>query len=290
VADPLTPMERLQKQVFVWRKRRNLSVQGVADRIAEIGGSLSRVAISRIERGIRTVNVDELLQLAHALAVPPAQLLVDLEGGEPVKIADKVVLYPWLAHRWIVGEEPPVMTNRTVTRAEEWHQAQTSVRLYAEQMGASNVIVDAQSDLRAAGFVGDGEALGAARGRLVEGLRQLAASLDEMIEAGMTPPPQPPTWIDRIRDLRLSKYPDSLRSVGHTGPDLADLIFDSGLSKYPEIWRLVDERPRGPVSQEQLAALLRHLDGRPDLQEMYVKAFQAGEQIPLPEGFDDGER
>ena len=65
-----TPTLNLQRQIRVWRERRNLSAQALADRIAKIGGTLSRVAISKIENGDRGATVEEWLLLAHALAVP----------------------------------------------------------------------------------------------------------------------------------------------------------------------------------------------------------------------------
>lgn len=214
------PGEVLAKQVLAWRKRRNLSVQALADRIAEIGGTLSRVAISRIENGNRSVSLDEWLQLAHALAVPPPLLFLDLEQGKPVQIAENVTIYPWLAWQWVVGDQAPVMTDRTVTRVEEWHQARTAIGLYTDQAEASRKIERALSHVRAADFIGAGQQgissgqLATARAVLVDGLRELAASLDEMVEVGMTAPTKPADWVEAIRKLGLSRHPDSLRAFG----------------------------------------------------------------------------
>ena len=71
------------------RRRRGWSTGALADRCAEIGAEgLSDSVIRNIEHGrprdgrrTRFVTVDELVALALALAVPPADLMAELEGG-----------------------------------------------------------------------------------------------------------------------------------------------------------------------------------------------------------------
>jgi transcriptional regulator with XRE-family HTH domain len=224
VEDPaMGPSEVLAKQVLVWRKRRNLSVQALADRISDLGGTLSRVAISRIENGNRSVSLDEWLLLAHVLAVPPVLLFVDLEGGGDVAIAPAVTLHPWLVWQWATGQEPPIVRRpgegSLVTRVEEFGQALTARRLYREEESAANAVQDARALMRRAEFVGEPDAQAAARSAFIEALAMLAKLFDEMIENGITPPGKSPLWIERIRESGLSKYPERLTVYVAPGDD-----------------------------------------------------------------------
>lgn len=211
------PSEVLAEQVRMWRERRKLSAQGLADRIRELGGSLSRVAISKIENGDRGVSLDEWLQLAHALAVPPPLLFLDLEGGGDVAIAGNVVLHPWLVWEWATGEQPPLVRapegGALVSRVDEFARAQEAIRLYRRDSELSAAVHQALHDIRKAEFAGDSRAATGARVGYAEALRQLAEVLDQMVERGMTPPGKPSEWVDAIRELKLSRYPDRLVSV-----------------------------------------------------------------------------
>lgn len=211
---PKRPSEVLAEQVKAWRDQRKLSAQGLADRIKELGGSLSRVAISKIENGDRGVSLDEWLQLAHALAVPPPLLFVDLKSGADVAVAPGVVLHPWLVWEWATGNEPPLVRSPRggayVTRVEEFGRAQTAIDLYRSERKAASDVNNAESAIRSAEYVGDADELRAARAAHVEALRGLAEVLDLMVEHGMAPPGKPARWIETIRSLGLSKHPDAL--------------------------------------------------------------------------------
>lgn len=208
--NPEGPTEVLARQLRTWRGERNLSAQGLAERIAELGGNLSRVAISKIENGDRGVSLDEWLQLAHALAVPPPLLFLDLERGTPVRIAPAVELHPWLAWEWVVGDEPPIMSNRSVARVEEFGRAQTAIHLYREEVAALSAVDSAVRALRAAEYAEDADAVRTARSGHVEALQRLANVLDEMMEHGMALPALSASRLDPIRSLGLSRYPDAL--------------------------------------------------------------------------------
>lgn len=208
------PSEVLARQVRYWRdERRKLSAQGLANRLAEIGApTLNRRSISKIENGERGVTLDEWLQLAHALAVPPLLLFLDLRQGADVRIADQVIVHPWLAWTWVVGEAPPVMTDRTVTRVEEFANAKHAVELYRHEARAANAVHHAQSSVRSAEFAGDQAALQAARGQYADALRELARCLDDMVEnGGMEPPGLPREWVETMRSLKLLRYPDRVQ-------------------------------------------------------------------------------
>lgn len=211
------PSEVLARQVRRWRDERKLSAQALANRLAEMGSDLTRRAISKIENGDRGVSVDEWLQLAHALAVPPPLLVLDLESGADVAIAPRVALHPWIVWEWIVGEVaspvPAPGGGAFVSRVEEFGRARTAIYLYRREKAAASAVHSAQTRIGEAEFTGDEEQQRSARAAYVEALRELARALDAMVEHGMTPPDKPRDWIETIRELGLSQYPDSLVMV-----------------------------------------------------------------------------
>jgi len=100
------PEKLLAREVRAWRSRRELTAQQLADQVQELGGSLSRQAISKLENGDRGVSIEELFLLARALRVPPVLLVLPL-GAQP-----KVELLPgrqadtWDAVKWFTGDGP----------------------------------------------------------------------------------------------------------------------------------------------------------------------------------------
>lgn len=216
-----TPGHVLARQVRRWREERKLSAQALANRLAEIGSTLDRRAIFKIETENRGVSVDEWLQLAHVLAVPPPLLFLDLESGDDVEVAPDVALHPWIVWEWVVGEHaspvPSENGGALVSRVEEFARAKTAIHLYRAEGRASDAVYDAASAIRQAEYAGDEDRLRAARNAHVEALRELARTLDEMVENGMTLPGKAPDKVETIRALNLSRYPDRL--VIFRGPD-----------------------------------------------------------------------
>lgn len=204
-----SPSIALGRQVKRWRERRGLSAQALAGRALELGATaLTRAAISKIEVGKRGVSVDEWLQLAYALAVPPPLLLLDLESGNDVEITPRVVIHPWLAWEFIVGDEPPIATDRTVIRPAEHSDSLTVIRLYRRQREAVDRVHRAESAISAAEYAKDAAALSAARTQHADALRELAGVLGDMVDGNVQPPGMPPEWIKRMK--RLKVLPDKV--------------------------------------------------------------------------------
>ena len=205
------PEKVVGKQLQRWRERRKLSGQALADRIAAEGGDLGRMAISKIENGNRGVSLDEWLQLAYALAVPPPLLFLDLESGTPVKIVPNAPVHPWLAWQWAIGEEPPVTADNKVKRVEEFSDALTVIRLYRDEAIAADAVHAAETAIAAAEYADSGDQLRQARRQHADALKTLAAVLDEMVERDVNPPGKPAVWIQLMQQLKLLKYPDRIQ-------------------------------------------------------------------------------
>lgn len=206
------PSEILASQVRRWRDRRGLSTQDLADRLAEIGSeTLNRRSVSKIENRERGVSLDEWIELAHVLAVPPPLLFLDLESGGDVAVAPSLPLHPWLVWEWATGQHAPITADRRITRVEEFSQARLAIDLYQEQRAASDAVSTAEAAIRAATFAG--EDVKGPRARYAEALKRLADALNEMVENGVRPPALSPERVEAMVELRLLKYVDQVSKL-----------------------------------------------------------------------------
>lgn len=75
------------------RASRNLTYQGLSDRLTELGWPIPELGLRRIEARARRVTVDDLLALASALNVSPLDLLLPRSEGElPTAVPEDVNL------------------------------------------------------------------------------------------------------------------------------------------------------------------------------------------------------
>lgn len=88
------------------RKARQLKQSEVSERLAAAGRPTLPTVVSKIERGERRIEVDDLVAFGRALDVPPVLLLFPL-GEEPdVEVLAGQSVPTWDAFRWFVGEAP----------------------------------------------------------------------------------------------------------------------------------------------------------------------------------------
>lgn len=86
--NPLGPTgDTVRANVLRYRNRMNLGYADLARRLEDIGRPIPVLGLSRIERGERRVDVDDLIALAVALGVAPTSLLLPdtSTADEPVK-------------------------------------------------------------------------------------------------------------------------------------------------------------------------------------------------------------
>jgi transcriptional regulator with XRE-family HTH domain len=105
-----SPAVVVASNVKLWRRRRGLDQQGLADRLSELGWTVDRTAVTRIETNDRKVTVDDLALLAVALNVPVPLLMlpVHVETFADVALTPKgptAAVYPWLMWEWMLGNE-----------------------------------------------------------------------------------------------------------------------------------------------------------------------------------------
>lgn len=112
VADEqIAPEQLVARSIRYHRERLHLSARQLADRIAGLGGSISRQAISKIELGERDVRINELMLIARALRMTPLLLLFPVgTQNDSIPAAVAVAgetLDMWPAAQWFTGEGYP---------------------------------------------------------------------------------------------------------------------------------------------------------------------------------------
>src|ERR1700685_481655 len=76
--------ERLATRLKQLRHERGLTLSGLASKLNDLGRPILVSALSKIEKGQRRVDADDLLALAAALDVSPHELLtVDASANAP---------------------------------------------------------------------------------------------------------------------------------------------------------------------------------------------------------------
>lgn len=104
VAKPVAA--RVAENVKMLRTERGFDLADVAHRMAELGRPLSLNGVSKVERGKRGVDVDDLVALALALDVTPNRLLLAPGVDGETLLAPAVVTSERSAWQWATGEHP----------------------------------------------------------------------------------------------------------------------------------------------------------------------------------------
>ncbi len=121
--DGMNPVAaRIAENVRTLRKERGLDLADVAERMAELGRPLSLNGVSKVERGKRGVDVDDLVALALALNVSPLRLLLTPDASDDrISLTPKVSVPKRDAWQWASGEHQLGLT-------EELDEVNTSRR------------------------------------------------------------------------------------------------------------------------------------------------------------------
>ena len=98
----------LMRAVNALRNRRGLTYKNLSELLEATGKPIFPLGLSRLERGARRVDVDELVALAAVLGVNPSTLLLprDIGGDDLVELTPAVSHRAWIAWAWLDGETP----------------------------------------------------------------------------------------------------------------------------------------------------------------------------------------
>jgi transcriptional regulator with XRE-family HTH domain len=110
--------KRFGTQMAIARSSKRLSARQLEDRVKEIGGSISRGTIAKIESGGREVTLDEVLVLSAALDVGPFVLMWPglWDPEDEVAIAGDLRPAAWQVAAWMAGFLPLRTTEPTGSR------------------------------------------------------------------------------------------------------------------------------------------------------------------------------
>ncbi len=97
---PATLTQTLARNLVRLRTERGRSQRALADDMRRIGHKWNDVTVSNVERGDRSLSVDELGALAVVLRVSPGKLLVPLSD---IAVGPDVVIEKDLAAAWLEG-------------------------------------------------------------------------------------------------------------------------------------------------------------------------------------------
>ncbi len=199
------PSQLVAQQVRRARKRRGWSAQRLAEELQGVGLPWDRTIIANLENGRRNaVSVEELLALSYVLAVPPVLMLVPLGEADTVNITPDLAVPPGLAHRWVLGDVPPVDDDRYV---KDWRQASRPLYLYCHLRDAGYGAEAAHDAVTYAEYVGDPQEVRCARLHYVMALRALIEALEAIMGADLKPPPLDRKWREDAERAGLS-WPD----------------------------------------------------------------------------------
>lgn len=107
MGDGQAPSQVLGEKMRATRLRKGwTSQQRLADRLAELGISVDRSVVARLEAGTRGVQLDEASAIAAALGVSPLALLLPDDPEEMVALAPKLKVRAEEARAWFRGDEP----------------------------------------------------------------------------------------------------------------------------------------------------------------------------------------
>jgi 8-oxo-dGTP pyrophosphatase MutT (NUDIX family)/transcriptional regulator with XRE-family HTH domain len=108
---PLGPIGRyLVRNLTELREEQQLTYRELSERLEQIGRPIPTLGLSRIEKGTRRVDADDLIALAIALEVSPAALVLPRDpGGEEddaVELTERLEVPGQAARRWAAGHTP----------------------------------------------------------------------------------------------------------------------------------------------------------------------------------------
>ncbi|MFG2109479.1 helix-turn-helix domain-containing protein [Micromonospora chersina] len=204
--NPLGPTgDRVKDNITHFRTVRGLSYKELSDRLASIDRSIPVLGLSRVERGERRVDADDLVALAVALNVSPARLL--LSGGDDesaeIPLTSAVKVPAGVAWPWVRGEAPiaavavasghPDMTLGEMIDDFErhslpgferrfLHRDHTAVRGAKDVLERVWMVLDQREELRRDGYTdADRAKLRGSAASLRRALKRLTAEIDDLI-------------------------------------------------------------------------------------------------------------
>lgn len=195
------PSEVFGRRLKYYRQRRSWSQDDLARELDRVGRTIDRAQITRMENGKRGISLDDAIEIAWALGLPPALLYLPLGEADDIALAPDVHVHPDLARKWVIGAEPSTDSARYARMPGEW-KADMAVWWWHDELDkAVRRVRDAARAVRSAEYVGNVEQLEGAKLEHVAALQELAGVLDEMRGRGWL---VPEIHYQMAEDMRLA--------------------------------------------------------------------------------------
>jgi hypothetical protein len=196
------------------RARPGISQPELTARLAAIGYPVSRVAIANIEAAGRpesknknrtrgdNATMSDVFAIALALDVPPLLLCIPI-GAEDEVTLGALAFRPDLMFEWARGDLPPRPSpDHEPVRLEAWERNSAPVEMFYDLRELLQVAQAAEEQMTEAEHNADAMRLDMAVAQFEAVLRELDRLTVTMARAGMTTPPLPERWVDRIHALK----------------------------------------------------------------------------------------
>lgn len=177
-----TPTEVFTRRMAYYRRRRDWSQERLAAELTQVGWSIHRVQVAKIEAGKRGVSLDEAVTIAWALGLPPALLWLPLGEADNVALAPDVEVHPDLARKWVIGAEPATDSSQFAHMFGKWKSDMAVWWFHDELYKATEAAHEARAELASAEYVGNTARIEEARAPYFERLKAVADVLKEMRE------------------------------------------------------------------------------------------------------------
>lgn len=106
-ANELGPIgTQVAANVYDLRRERGLTTEQLAERMTAQGRPMLANTITKIEKGQRRVDADDLVALSLALEARPDRLLLRFSGIGDMQLTDATTVPAWKAWRWANGQQP----------------------------------------------------------------------------------------------------------------------------------------------------------------------------------------
>ncbi|MCA4997750.1 helix-turn-helix transcriptional regulator [Tsukamurella tyrosinosolvens] len=157
------------------RESQGVSAAALSDRCKSLGLPIARATISKVENGLRYVDLGELLVIASALGTSPAALLyADCMVDAPVNVLPTQTVPGVRALLWFSGEAPLAVDD--TGHAAQYRQANEALQIARTVEGSREDLKYATSQTREDA---EGLAVEVARRALVTARRRATAAKEE---------------------------------------------------------------------------------------------------------------
>lgn len=101
----MRPTQYVSASLARLRQEQRLTYTEISARLTALGQPIPTIGLTRIEKGERRVDIDEVVALAQVFNVPPIMLMFPIGMAEETELLPGQRLDPWKAAKWFMGKE-----------------------------------------------------------------------------------------------------------------------------------------------------------------------------------------